>query len=261
MKLINDTGHLINPKGFQICNILNQIGGPGGGRRGFHHALLLLEGSAKDLGDDCCKIVAMLSVKKIFVIPRNNRYEAIRLHKKFLTMEGDLLGLINVFDAYHEIPSNRNSKSKFCRENYLHELGLQQAELIYERLVQVLKNSKLPVTKTIDGAQDTENLLSAIASAYFLNSAYLHHDGYYYTIREKTKLKLHQDCCLFGLDPAPKFITFGDTTEASYQEAVDIQKRVYKTDNHERLFLVKEVTAFGDFRVLQEAAPHYFVYD
>jgi len=239
--------------------ILTRIGGPGGGRRGLQHAVLLLEGAKDDRGlaDDCCKIVAMLSVKQIYILPRNNRFTAITKHKNFMTFEGDLISLLNVFDAYQENKSNFE-KGKFCRDFYLHELGLQQADMIYERLRKTLKSLKLPVAKS--KVPDTDLLQEVIASSYFLNSAYLHSDGYYYTFREKTKLKLHQDCCLFGLNPPPKVITFGDTTEASYQEAVDTQRRVYKTDIDERLFLVKEVTAFESMDVLYRMASHYFTF-
>ena len=131
--------------------------------------------------------------------------------------------------------------------------------IIYERLKQTLKSLKLTVKSSVE--PDTEMLLDVIANGYFLNSAYLHHDGFYYTCRERTKLKIHQDSCLFGLNPVPKCIVFGDTTEASYQEAVGVKDRVLgDAEGHARLFLVKEVTAFDDMQVIQKAAPHYFKY-
>lgn len=74
---------------------------------------------------------------------------------------------------------------------------------------------------------------------------------------------MHQDCCLFGLDPPPKVITFGDTTEASLQEATDVQNRVLDKSGEtlkERVFLVKEVTAYPDLTHIQAAAPHYFTF-
>ena len=165
--------------------------------------------------------------------------------------------MINVFDAYLE---NKKSAS-FCHKYYLNAAALDQAMIIYERLIQTLKSLKLDVKSTVE--PDTEMLLDVIASGYFLNAAYLHHDGFYYTCREKTKLKIHQDSCVFGLNPVPKVICFGDTTEASYHEAVEVQDRLLKDEGeHVRLFLVKEVTCFesslGGGRtpsVLEEGSP------
>merc|ERR1711879_163241 len=207
------------------------------------HAVMLLEGCEKGIGEEVCKIVAMLSVKQVFMIPRSRRFEAIRLHKQFTTQEGDLLAMINVFDGFVKNKQNQ----RFAHKYYLNGQGLEQAMIIYKRLMGTLKGLKLKVESTVE--PDTEMLLDVIASGYFLNSAYLHHDGFYYTCREKTKLKIHQDSCVFGLNPPPKVITFGDTTEASYQEAVDVQNRVLNQDGskNERLFLVKEVTSYPDF--------------
>merc|ERR1711879_238675 len=194
-------------------------------------------------GEEGYKIVALLSVKQVFTIPRSRRFEALRKHKQFTTQQGDLLSMINVFDAFVD---NKQSPM-FAHKYYLNAAALQQAMIIYERLKQTLKSLKLKVTSDVE--PDTEMLLDVIAAGYFLNSAYLHHDGFYYTCREKTKLKIHQDSCVFGLNPPPKVITFGDTTEASYQEAVDVQNRVLNQDGskNERLFLVKEVTSYPDF--------------
>lgn len=257
MGLIDEFGKLTPEKGVLAAEVLTRIGGPGSGRRGLQHACLLLEGAKNNIADDCCKIIALMSVKKVYIYPKNNRFEAIRKHKKFMTFEGDLVSYLNVFDAYKQF-TTKHEKGKFCRDYYLHELGLEQAFMIYEKLIKTCKTLKLPLVETI--VPDTELLLECIASSFYLNSAYLNHDGYYYTFREKTKLKLHQDCCLFGLDPPPKVITFGDTTEASYQEAVDTQKRVYKTDFDVRLFLVKEVTSFDNMDILYKMNPHYFTF-
>merc|ERR1712131_35076 len=114
------------------------------------HAILLLEGCKLGIGEEVCKIVALLSVKQIFQIPRSRRFEALRKHKQFTTQQGDLISLINVFDAYAE---NKRSPS-FAHKYYLNQLGLEQGFLIYERLRSTLKGLKLKVKSAVE--PDTE---------------------------------------------------------------------------------------------------------
>lgn len=129
--------------------------------------------------------MSLLSVKQVFQIPKSRRFEALRKHKQFTVQQGDLISLINVFDAYTE---NKKSPA-FCHKYYLNTAAMEQAMIIYERLKQTLKSLKLNVISTVE--PDTEMLLEVIASGYFLNSAYLHHDGFYYTCREQGRNVVH----------------------------------------------------------------------
>lgn len=179
--ILDKAGMLTEPRGVLCAEILTRIGGPGSGRRGMQHATLLLNGCEKGVGLHCAKIVALLSVKKIFTIPRARRFEALKQHKNFHTREGDLLSLVNVFDAYRK----HKSSASFLHKYYLHQAGVEQAMIIYDRLVKTLKSLKVLTNQgkcenselgDMLPEEEGEKILEAIASAYFINSAYLHHD-------------------------------------------------------------------------------------
>ncbi|KAK9132838.1 hypothetical protein Scep_012366 [Stephania cephalantha] len=98
--------------------------------------------------------VAMLSVESIFYSPRDKLEEATNARKRFSSIEGDHLTLLNVYRASSEFVEKRKftgykgkiagkSLVKWCRDNFINSRSLQHAQDIHSQIRGRIENMAL----------------------------------------------------------------------------------------------------------------------
>ena len=119
-------------------------------------------------------IVAMLQVENVFLNPPGQSAKAKVAKRQFEVSEGDLLTLLNVFNAFQNV--DPNTVKHWCSSRFLRYKALVRADQLYNRLVKTLARHGLYV----DDEQvrihpgDTDNVRKCIVSGLFPNAAYLH---------------------------------------------------------------------------------------
>ncbi|XP_010638372.1 probable ATP-dependent RNA helicase DHX35 isoform X3 [Fukomys damarensis] len=137
-------------------------------------AKMLLESGNFGCSQEILSIAAMMQIQNIFVIPSNQKSQAIRMHRKFAVEEGDHLTMLNVYEAF--IKHNKNSQ--WCQEHFLNYKGLVRAATVREQLKKLLVKFQVP-KKSSEG--DPDPVLRCIVSGFFANAARFHSTGAYST--------------------------------------------------------------------------------
>ncbi|KAH9417615.1 putative ATP-dependent RNA helicase dhx33 [Dermatophagoides pteronyssinus] len=168
------------------------------------YALLLIKAQKFRCTEEIITIIAMLSVDNVFDTSMTDE-NAIAIHRKFASSEGDLIKLLNVFRRYREA----QQKMTWCQENYLRAYQLKQAEEIRQQLVDLCKQAYIDLVST----PSTENVRKCLAIASGVgvglgaNIAELQRDGDYRTItfgqndRPSMNVFIHPSSCLFSQKP------------------------------------------------------------
>ncbi|CAG0890150.1 unnamed protein product [Cyprideis torosa] len=194
-----------------------------------------------DCVEEALRILSMLQVQTVFLTPSSGAM-ALKVKKKrkvFEALEGDLVTLVNVYEAFIRMGKSR----KWCQEQMVSHRGMMRAWEIKERMEQTLKKvlQGLPEgsvslkTGSVNG--DVEKLGKAITASYFMNVAYLHHSGVYKHIRSDQELTIHPTSVLCGEKLQPWLI---------YNEVVQTDK----------LYMRYLTTIQPEW--LQEVASHYY---
>uniref|UniRef100_A0A4X1TL28 Probable ATP-dependent RNA helicase DHX35 n=1 Tax=Sus scrofa TaxID=9823 RepID=A0A4X1TL28_PIG len=138
-------------------------------------AKMLLESGNFGCSQEILSIAAMMQIQNIFVVPSNQKSQAIRVHRKFAVEEGDHLTMLNVYEAF--IKHNKNSQ--WCQEHFLNYKGLVRAATVREQLKKLLVKFQVP-KKSSEG--DPDPVLRCIVSGFFANAARFHSTGVYRVI-------------------------------------------------------------------------------
>ncbi|XP_077024755.1 putative ATP-dependent RNA helicase DHX35 isoform X3 [Tamandua tetradactyla] len=109
-------------------------------------AKMLLESGNFGCSQEILSIAAMMQIQNIFVIPPNQKSQAIRVHRKFAVEEGDHLTMLNVFEAF--IKHNKNSQ--WCQQHFLNYKGLLRAATVREQLKKLLVKFQVPKKSSED---------------------------------------------------------------------------------------------------------------
>ncbi|XP_020011936.1 probable ATP-dependent RNA helicase DHX35 isoform X5 [Castor canadensis] len=175
-------------------------------------------------------IAAMMQIQNIFVVPSNQKSQAIRVHRKFAVEEGDHLTMLNVYEAF--IKHNKNSQ--WCQEHFLNYKGLVRAAAVREQLKKLLVKFQVP-KKSSEG--DPDPVLRCIVAGFFANAARFHSTGAYRTIRDDHELHIHPASVLYAEKP-PRWVI--------YNEVIQTSK-----------YYMRDVTAIESAWLL-ELAPHFY---
>ncbi|XP_071465022.1 probable ATP-dependent RNA helicase DHX35 isoform X2 [Marmota flaviventris] len=135
-------------------------------------AKMLLESGNFGCSQEILSIAAMMQIQNVFVIPSNQKSQAMRVHRKFAVEEGDHLTMLNVYEAF--IKHNKNSQ--WCQEHFLNYKGLVRAATVREQLKKLLVKFQVP-KKSSEG--DPDPVLKCIVSGFFANAARFHSTGAY----------------------------------------------------------------------------------
>uniref|UniRef100_A0A8D1BZW9 Probable ATP-dependent RNA helicase DHX35 n=1 Tax=Sus scrofa TaxID=9823 RepID=A0A8D1BZW9_PIG len=193
-------------------------------------AKMLLESGNFGCSQEILSIAAMMQIQNIFVVPSNQKSQAIRVHRKFAVEEGDHLTMLNVYEAF--IKHNKNSQ--WCQEHFLNYKGLVRAATVREQLKKLLVKFQVP-KKSSEG--DPDPVLRCIVSGFFANAARFHSTGVYRTIRDDHELHIHPASVLYAEKP-PRWVI--------YNEVIQTSK-----------YYMRDVTAIESAWLL-ELAPHFY---
>ncbi|XP_045430326.1 probable ATP-dependent RNA helicase DHX35 isoform X3 [Pipistrellus kuhlii] len=192
--------------------------------------LLYALGGNFGCSQEILSIAAMMQIQNIFVVPSNQKSQAIRVHRKFAVEEGDHLTMLNVFEAF--IKHNKNSQ--WCQEHFLNYKGLVRAATVREQLKKLLVKFQVP---KISSEGDPDPVLRCIVSGFFANAARFHSTGAYRTIRDDHELHIHPSSVLYAEKP-PRWVI--------YNEVIQTSK-----------YYMRDVTAIESAWLL-ELAPHFY---
>ncbi|KAK1337743.1 hypothetical protein QTO34_002376 [Cnephaeus nilssonii] len=193
-------------------------------------AKMLLESGNFGCSQEILSIAAMMQIQNIFVVPSNQKSQAIRVHRKFAVEEGDHLTMLNVYEAF--IKHNKNSQ--WCQEHFLNYKGLVRAATVREQLKKLLVKFQVP---KISSEGDPDPVLRCIVSGFFANAARFHSTGAYRTIRDDHELHIHPASVLYAEKP-PRWVI--------YNEVIQTSK-----------YYMRDVTAIESAWLL-ELAPHFY---
>ncbi|XP_047627052.1 probable ATP-dependent RNA helicase DHX35 isoform X1 [Phacochoerus africanus] len=193
-------------------------------------AKMLLESGNFGCSQEILSIAAMMQIQNVFVVPSNQKSQAIRVHRKFAVEEGDHLTMLNVYEAF--IKHNKNSQ--WCQEHFLNYKGLVRAATVREQLKKLLVKFQVP-KKSSEG--DPDPVLRCIVSGFFANAARFHSTGVYRTIRDDHELHIHPASVLYAEKP-PRWVI--------YNEVIQTSK-----------YYMRDVTAIESAWLL-ELAPHFY---
>ena len=182
-------------------------------------------------------IVAMLQVENVFLTPPGQIAKAKVAKRKFEVSEGDLMTLLNVFNAYKNTDSN--IAKHWCSSHFVRYKALVRAEQLYQRLIKTLARYGLyPDTEQVRmHPGDTDQIRKCIVSGLFPNAAYLHPSGTFRTVRGDLEISMHPTSVLYPVKQ-PSWVVFA--------EMVSTNK-----------LLMREVTVI-DPAWLEILAPHYY---
>ncbi|XP_061064065.1 probable ATP-dependent RNA helicase DHX35 isoform X4 [Eubalaena glacialis] len=192
--------------------------------------LLYALGGNFGCSQETLSIAAMMQIQNVFVVPSNQKSQAIRVHRKFAVEEGDHLTMLNVYEAF--IKHNKNSQ--WCQEHFLNYKGLVRAVTVREQLKKLLVKFQVP-KKSSEG--DPDPVLRCIVSGFFANAARFHSTGAYRTIRDDHELHIHPASVLYAEKP-PRWVI--------YNEVIQTSK-----------YYMRDVTAIESAWLL-ELAPHFY---
>eukprot|EP00058_Branchiostoma_floridae_P019398 XP_002604888.1 hypothetical protein BRAFLDRAFT_264370 [Branchiostoma floridae] len=195
-------------------------------------AKMLLESGKFGCSEEILTIAAVLQVQSIFVHPSNRKIEALRAHHKFAVEEGDLVTMLNVYEAFLK----NNKSSRWCQQHFLHYKGLVRATMIREQLRKLLVKFDVPMNSS-EG--DVDPICQCIVAGFFANAARFHPTGVYRTVRDDHELHIHPNSCLYREKP-PGWVVFNEVLHTSKQ-------------------FMRDVTVI-DPSWLYELAPHYYEY-
>ncbi|XP_053527263.1 probable ATP-dependent RNA helicase DHX35 [Artibeus jamaicensis] len=193
-------------------------------------AKMLLESGNFGCSQEILSIAAMMQIQNVFVVPSNQKSQAIRVHRKFAVEEGDHLTMLNVYEAF--IKHSKNSQ--WCQEHFLNYKGLVRAATVREQLKKLLVKFQVP-KKSSEG--DPDPVLRCIVSGFFANAARFHSTGAYRTVRDDHELHIHPASVLYAEKP-PRWVI--------YNEVIQTSK-----------YYMRDVTAIESAWLL-ELAPHFY---
>ncbi|XP_062948652.1 probable ATP-dependent RNA helicase DHX35 isoform X3 [Cynocephalus volans] len=193
-------------------------------------AKMLLESGNFGCSQEILSIAAMMQIQNIFVVPSNQKSQAIRVHRKFAVEEGDHLTMLNVYEAFIK----HNKSSQWCQEHFLNYKGLVRAATVREQLKKLLIKFQVP-KESSEG--DPDPVLRCIVSGFFANAARFHSTGAYRTIRDDHELHIHPASVLYAEKP-PRWVI--------YNEVIQTSK-----------YYMRDVTAIESTWLL-ELAPHFY---
>lgn len=175
----------------------------------------------------CCSemasILAMLSIPTPFSRPRHSQKWADKAHQAMASGSGDHLTLLGTYSCY----SRAASKTEFCKENFLHERGMKQAESICKQLQGIsrslgldAKDDSTASSHRLNGGNLTSSLRRSLAEGFFMQCAHIDQGGkHYLTVRDQQLVYIHPSSFLHH---KPEWVLYHETvvTDRCYLRTV-----------------------------------------
>merc|ERR1740139_748907 len=138
--------------------------------------------------DEVVTIAAMLSAPPCYHRPRWASKAADRAHKSFTTGPGDHTSMLATFAQY----LSSDSKSEFCKDYFLMERSLKQAQSIHRQLSGIIRNRGLAKEQGAPAENLTQAIRKSFIEGFFMQSAHIDQSGkVYVTVRDNQLVNIH----------------------------------------------------------------------
>lgn len=199
----------------------------------------LLDSYDLGCGEEMLTISAMCAVENPFLILRSKSSQESKQRRddclaEFVSIEGDHLTLLNVFNSFIE----HNCDAQWCDSMCVQHRILTRAKEVRSHLTKMLKRFGPDGTMISSCGEDTVAIRKSLISGYFANAAQLGSDGKYRTLRGHTPVLPHHTSVIARFGALPEWVIFNDVV-------------------HSKQTLIREVTKIEP-RWLMERAPHYY---
>lgn len=167
-----------------------------------HLSRTIIASSQRSCLTEVLAVIAMLSVPPPFSRPRYAQKAADKAHKHFASGYGDHLSLLNAYQAY----SGAGSKAEFCREHFLADRNMKQAENVRRQLASIARKTELA-----DDSSDmlTMSIRKAFVEGFFMQCAHLDESGkHYMTVRDQQMVAIHPSSFL---QHKPEWVLYHET--------------------------------------------------
>ncbi|MDO8558435.1 MAG: ATP-dependent RNA helicase [bacterium] len=154
-------------------------------------ARMLLEAAKHNCVKDVSTIAAFLSVRSIFVRPKEKEVEADAAHYRLKVPSSDALTFLKVWRAYEQA----GFSSSWCFGNFLNAKALQEVVKIRTQLFEILSREGMELTESKD--QDAIAKAVSVGLAYNL---FEHRSRQWYrgVLRTNSEVAIHPSSAVFG---------------------------------------------------------------
>ncbi|KAL7636351.1 UNVERIFIED_CONTAM: hypothetical protein RMT77_013110 [Armadillidium vulgare] len=173
------------------------------------YAKLLINGPTYSCTEEILTIVAMLSTDSVLVTPTNKREEAEEKRKKFFSVEGDHIILLNIYKGFMEC----TNKQKWCHRSFVNYRNLCYAENVRQQLKEICVRNNIPLM-SCNGK--TGLVLRCLISGLFRNVAEKVTDKNYIVLHTREEVKIHPSSSMFRLSEDYVLFTELVKTEKTY---------------------------------------------
>ncbi|KAJ9594469.1 hypothetical protein L9F63_014081, partial [Diploptera punctata] len=166
--------------------------------------------------EEILTIIAMLQVQNVFIKPISGQasIKARVERRKFEVEEGDLLTLLNVYNAFIKHDMSKD----WCNKYFLNYKGLTRACEIRTQMSRLLQRFNVSLV-SCNG--DTEKVCKAITAGFFPNAAFLHYSGVYKTVRGDQVLHISPNSVLYT-QKQPKWVLFCKIVQTDQAYMMDL---------------------------------------
>lgn len=162
-------------------------------------------------------IVAMLSIPPPYQRPRQYQKMADKAHQFFASGMGDHLSMLNTYSHYLAT----DSKADFCRDSFLSERSMKQAEDVSRQIGGICRRQGLEaISKAQHVDSLTVNLRKSFTEGFFMQAAYIEGGGkHYMTVRDQQMAYIHPSSFLTH---KPEWVLYHETmvTDRLYMRTV-----------------------------------------
>ncbi|KAK8807308.1 hypothetical protein WA158_004067 [Blastocystis sp. Blastoise] len=140
-------------------------------------------------------IASLLSVPSPFLRPLDQQYQADQMKKQFMSIEGDHITLLNLFNTYLEIPEQR--RTTWCMENFINNRSMLAANNIKDQLLTLFQKLQIPIppSLSIGNPSYISNIRRCLCKGYFMQIAFCDKQGYK-TVKDQQLVQIHPSSVL-----------------------------------------------------------------
>lgn len=166
-----------------------------------HIARMLVEAEKYRCVKSIAAFAAFQSVPHVFMRPRGREGAADRAHQQFVHPKSDALTLINIWNRY--VATGR--KPEWCYRNFLNSRALEEVELIYSQLLDILEQNGVSLPSTLN----EDVIMKCIVSGMVFNLLE-HHSRLVYRgmFQQMDRIAIHPSSCISS--PLPRFVVATD---------------------------------------------------
>jgi len=181
-----------------------------------HLSRALIGAAHRGCLDEALAVVAMISVPPAFQRPRQWQKIADKAHQYFAAGSGDHLTMYKTYNEY----CMSDAKAEFCKESWLSERSMKQAESIVKQLRGICRNLKIDKISPSSKGGLVESLRKSLVEGFFMQCAHIEVGGkHYMTVRDQQMAYIHPSSFLTH---KPEWVVYHETmvTDRLYMRTV-----------------------------------------